>query len=62
MTKQVRSTNSSKGAITRSLKKKATASRLQDEITFWREMAKIDREARLAAIYSYFLEMIANKE
>lgn len=50
------------GGITRSLNNKATARRLKDEMIFWKAMAQIDKEAALAAIRSYFLEMIANEE
>lgn len=62
MTKQESSKNSNKGAITRSTNKKATARRLRDEMIFWEEMAKIHREAKLASILSYFLEMASNLE
>ena len=50
------------GGITRSLNNKATARRLKDEMIFWKAMAQIDKEAALAAIRSYLLEMIANEE
>jgi hypothetical protein len=49
------------GGITRSTNKKATARRLRDEMIFWEKMAQIHNEASLAAIRSYFLEMIANE-
>lgn len=49
------------GGITRSTNNNATACRLRDEIIFWEAMAQIHNEASLAAIRSYFLEMIANE-
>jgi hypothetical protein len=49
------------GGITRSTNNKATARRLRDEMIFWKAIAQIHNEASLAAIRSYFLEMIANK-
>jgi len=48
------------GGITRSMNNKATARRLRDEMIFWETMAQIDREAKLAAIGSYILDMIAD--
>jgi len=54
--------NRQNGGITRSLNNKTTARRLKDEMIFWEAMAQIDKEAALAAIRSYFLEMIANEE
>ena len=62
MTKQKCSPNQNKGAITRSTNKKATVLRLQAEMMFWTEMAKIEKEAKLAAIGSYLLEILANEE
>ena len=50
------------GGITRSTNNKATACRLRDQMIFREAMAQIDREAKLSAICSYFLEMIANEE
>jgi len=50
------------GGITRSLNNKTTARRLQDEMIFWEAISQIEKEAALAAIRSYFLEMIANEE
>jgi len=49
------------GGITRSMNNKATARRLRDEMIFWEAIAQIDREARLAAIGSYILDIIANE-
>jgi hypothetical protein len=52
--------NQKKGAITRSTNNKATEERLREQMIFWEAMAQIDKEAKLAAIGSYFLEMIAD--
>ena len=55
--------NQQKGGITRSTKdKKAeTVRRYRDAMIFWEEIAQVDRDATLAAIRSYLLEMIANQ-
>jgi hypothetical protein len=55
MTKQTR-------RITRSTNKsRSIARRLRDEMIFWEAMAQIDREAKLAAIGSYILDIFANE-
>lgn len=46
--------------ITRSTNKKATTRRLQDEMIFWEAMAQFHREAKLASIGSYILDMFAD--
>jgi hypothetical protein len=48
------------GGITRSTKNKATACRLREQIIFREAMAQIDREAKLAAIGSYVLDLFAD--
>ncbi len=48
------------GGITRSMKNKATAERLRNQMIFWEAMAEIDREAKLSAIGSYILDMFAD--
>ena len=50
------------GGITRSLNNKTTARRLREQMIFQEAMAQIDKEAALAAIRSYFLEMIADDD
>ena len=49
-----------KGGITRSTNNKATACRLREQIIFQEAMAQIDREAKLASIGSYILDMFAD--
>lgn len=49
-----------KGGITRSTNNKATARRLRQQMIFQEAMAEIDREAKLAAIGSYVLDMFAD--
>lgn len=51
-----------KGGIIRSMNNTATARRLRDEMIFWKAMAQIEREAKLAAIGSYLLEILANED
>ncbi len=46
--------------ITRSTNNKATACRLREQIIFWEAMAQIHREAKLASIGSYILDMFAD--
>lgn len=48
------------GGITRPTKNKATAERLRNQMIFWEAIAQIDREAKLAAIGSYILDMFAD--
>ena len=48
------------GGITRSSKNNATACRLREQMIFWEAMAQIDREAKLASIGSYILDMFAD--
>jgi len=48
------------GAITCSTNNIETARRLREQIIFWEAMAQIDREAKLAAIGSYILDMFAD--
>lgn len=48
------------GAITCSTNSKATEERLREQMIFWEAMAQIDREAKLAAIGSYVLDMFAD--
>lgn len=49
-----------KEGITRSTNNKATAERLREQMIFWEEMIQIDREAKLASIGSYILDMFAD--
>ena len=49
-----------KGGIARSLKNKETARRLRDEMIFWETIAQFHREAILASIGSYILDMFAD--
>ena len=60
MTKQESSKNSNKGAITCSIKKQEIECRLHEQMIFRKAMAKIHREAKLASILSYFLEMASD--
>jgi hypothetical protein len=48
------------GGITRSSKNNATACRLREQMIFWEAMTQIDREAKLASIGSYILDMFAD--
>lgn len=48
------------GGITRSMKNKVTVERLRNQMIFWEAMVQIDREAKLSAIGSYILDMIAD--
>jgi len=48
------------GGITRSMKNKETVERLRNQMIFWEAIVQIDREAKLAAIGSYILDMIAD--
>jgi hypothetical protein len=48
------------GGITRSTNNKATEERLREQIIFWEAMAQIHREAKLASIGSYILDMFAD--
>jgi len=48
------------GGITRSTNNKVIDKRLHEQMIFWKAMAKIDREAKLASILSYFLEMASD--
>jgi hypothetical protein len=48
------------GGITRPTKNKATEERLRNQMIFWEAMAQIHREAKLAAIGSYILDMFAD--
>lgn len=48
------------GAITCSTNSKATEERLREQMIFWEAMVQIDREAKLAAIGSYVLDMVAD--
>jgi hypothetical protein len=50
-----------KGGITRSTNKKETARRFREQMIFQEAMALIHREAKLAAIGSYLLEILANE-
>lgn len=49
-----------KRGITCSTNNKATAYRLREQMIFWEAMAQIHREAKLAAIGSYILDMFAD--
>ena len=49
-----------KGGIIRSINKKETARRLREQMIFLEAMALIHREATLAAIRSYLLEMASD--
>ena len=48
------------GAITCSTNNIETARRLREQMIFWEAMVQIDREAKLAAIGSYVLDMVAD--
>ena len=39
---------------------RTTAERLREQMIFWEEIAQIDREAKLASIGSYILDMFAD--
>jgi hypothetical protein len=54
--------NQKKGGITRSTNNKATEERLREQMIFQEAMAQIHREAKLAAIGSYFLGMLADDD
>jgi len=42
------------------LKNKEIIEKLRNQMIFWEAMAEIDREAKLSAIGSYILDMIAD--
>jgi len=48
------------GGITRSMKNKEIIEKLRNQMIFWEAMVQIDREAKLSAIGSYILDMIAD--
>ena len=52
--------NKQNRGITRSTNNKATTERLREQMIFREAMAQIDREAKLASIGSYILDMFAD--